>query len=113
MATHRWQNGVHYYEYSPDSPERYEGMDAFKVSEAYIYAQPDSSVAFGIVMVISGRDLLGGITMEQAINTARDLLHNMVKPDLAGNHYDDAKKLTESKTLLYTWNGQFIRQALP
>jgi hypothetical protein len=29
-----------------------------------------------------------------------------------GNYFDEAKKLTENRTFLYTWNGNLIQQVL-
>ena len=35
MVTQRWEDPVHYYEYTPDSVPRYHGIDAVTVAEAY------------------------------------------------------------------------------
>jgi hypothetical protein len=110
MATDRWDGTTHYWEYSADAPERYHGMDAYKVAEAYVHS-PDREVAIGVVLVVSAQDLHGGVTMQEAITRAREHVYDMVRRGSA--YYKLARVATHSATYLHAWNGQFIRQIDP
>lgn len=111
MASDRWEGKVHYYEYSAHAPERYPAIDAFKAAEGYVYN--DGGFAIGAVLVIFGHDLLAGVKLADAISKAREVLRGFLGPDIAGNYADDVRNATSSKTYLYNWNGQFIRQIFP
>ena len=111
MRTERWDGDVHYFEYSAEFPEPYPGMDAVKVAEAYIWAK-DQRIALGVVMIVTGYDLLHGVTLAQAIHEARKKLDGLVSPKYAGNYQDQAKELRENKTFLHTWQGALVKRVV-
>ncbi len=111
MRTERWTGDVHYFEYSAESPEPYPGMDAVKVAEAYIWAK-DQHVALGVVMIVTGHDLLGGVTLAKAIADARKKLDGLVSSEYARNYQDEAKALKENKTFLHTWQGALVKRVV-
>ena len=110
MATQRWDGPVHYYEYTLDNAQRYFGMDAFTVAEAYMY-NPEGTAALGMVFIVSAQDLHSGVTLEQAIKTARGHLQAFTR-DLPGTPFEEAKTLKQNKTFLFTWRAQRIGQVL-
>jgi len=100
----RWDGDeIHYVEYN--TIERYPGMDAFKVAEAYIYGP--KGAALGIILAVSAQDLRAGTTAEQAIAEGRKVLAALVK-----ERQREAAKLTANRTDLYTWNGLLVRRVL-
>ena len=111
MRTERWAGNVHYFEYLPLSPEPYPDMDAVKVAEAYIWAK-DQHFALGVVMVMTGSDLLHGVTLAKAMADAPKELDALVSPEYAGNYQDEAKALKENKTYLHTWEGALIKRVV-
>jgi len=111
MRTERWTGNVHYFEYVALSPEPYPDMDAVKVAEAYIWAN-DQPFALGVVMVMTGSDLLHGVTVAKAIVDARKKLDALVSPEYAGNYQDEAKVLKENRTYLHTWDGAFVKRVV-
>jgi hypothetical protein len=86
-------------------------MDAVKVAEAYIWAK-DQPFALGVVMVMTGSDLLHGVTVAKAIVDARKKLDALVSPEYAGNYQDEAKVLKENRTYLHTWDGAFVKRVV-
>jgi hypothetical protein len=86
-------------------------MDAIKVAEAYIWAK-GQHFALGVVMVMTGSDLLHGVTLAKAMADARKKLDALVSPDHAGNYQDEAKALKENKTYLHTWEGALIKRVV-
>jgi len=112
MRTERWSGNVHYFEYSTEFPEPYAGgMDAVKAAEAYIWAK-DQHFALGVVMVVTGSNLLHGVTLAKAIAAARKKLDALVSPEYAGNYQDEAKALKENKTFLHTWEGALVKRVV-
>jgi len=85
--------------------QRYQGMAAHKVAEAYIYNP--AGAALGIILTVSGQDLAAGITAAQAIAEGRKALASLVK-----ERQGEASGLTENRSDLYTWNGLYVRGVL-
>jgi hypothetical protein len=112
MATSRWDGNVHFWDYTAESPELYPGMDAFRVGEAYIYNKK-GTVALGMVVVVTGHDILGGVTLDQAIRRARAFLKDMTRPGLSGTPQEEVETLEESRTYLFTLEGRKIAQIFP
>jgi len=108
MPRDRWDGDVHHYEY--DALERYQGMDAFKVAEAYIYNAV--GFALGVILVVSAQELHAGVKPDEAIRTARQHLRTLISPDVAGSYHDVAQALTENRGFLHSWNGAFVRKVL-
>ena len=102
--TDRWEgDDIHHIEH--DTLERYPGMDAFKVAEAYIYGP--KGAALGLILTVSAQDLRAGTTAEQAIKEGRRALATLVK-----ERQREAAKLTANRTDLCTWNGLLVRRVL-
>ena len=111
MAVSRWEDNVHFWDYSPESPELYPGMDAYRTGDAYIYNE--NHCAYGIVTVVTGLEIdLKGVVLQDAIKHAQIFLKDMTRPG-SGTLQDEAKALKAHQTLLFTWNGSKIRQIFP
>ena len=112
MAKDRWDGkDLHIYEYSAETPERYCGMDAYTVAEAYVYNQDGFSI--GYVYVVSAQDLNSGVTMKKAIEVARHELRKTLHKDWADGPYETVKRRSKKdQTFLMSWHGPLIRQIL-
>jgi hypothetical protein len=100
----RWEGEeVHYIEY--ETMERYPGMDAYKVAEAYIYGP--KGAALGIILTVSAQELRAGVTSEQAIREGRKALAALVK-----QRQGEAADLTTNTSDLYTYSGVRVRRVL-
>ncbi len=51
MPTSRWEGNVRFWDYAPEAPELYPGMDAYRTGDAYIYN--DNGFSNGIVTVLT------------------------------------------------------------
>lgn len=110
MVPDRWDGDVHHYDYST-SIERYPGMDAFKVAEAYLYAQPNPAIAYGIVVVVSAQALHANVRLELAIERGRALIHDRLAKD--GEVHEHARTMRGSETHLYSWDGRYLGRVFP
>jgi len=99
----RWEGDVHYYEY--DRLDRLEGLDAYKVAEAYIYNA--DGAALGIILVVSAQELRAGIKLADALADGRRAL-----ADLVSERRGEAATIGGDRSDLYTWNGLFVRRTL-
>lgn len=100
----RWDGNVHYYDYTPESLERWPSRDACTVAKAFIYSN-DSQHNLGIIILVSGRDLITSrVTIEQAIQKGAKL-----RNELVDQHKQDAANLSVNRILLYSWEGQNIQ----
>jgi hypothetical protein len=114
MIPDRWEGTVHHYDYDPDNLERYQGRDAVKVAEAYLYAQSETSVALGIVVMASAQDLRSPrVTPEKAIREGRALIRKLLDPKVDGGFAESAKTLKESETYLFTWDERSLGRVFP
>jgi hypothetical protein len=109
MATQRWEDPIHYYDYAPETVQRYHGRDGFIVAEAFIY-NPEGTASLGIVYVVSAQDVRAGVTLAQAIAEARRNLAQLTRRDLPGTPFEEAKTLQQNKVFLFAWNGQSLEQ---
>ena len=100
----RWDGNVHYFDYTPDSLERWSNRDAMTVAKAFIYSN-DGQNNIGIIILVSGRDLMiSQVSPDQAIQKGAKL-----RDELIGQHKQDAQNLKENRILLYSWDGQKIQ----
>ncbi len=90
---------VHYYDYSPDELKGFHDRDAKIIAEAWIDSE-DQRCQLGIRVVVTGADLLQGVTREQAVQKGIT-----VRDQLVERHREEAKLLKENRVLLYHWHG--------
>lgn len=99
----RWEGNVHYYDYSPDSIERWPNRDAFTVAQAWIYSEDEES-CLGIVVLVSGKDLMTkAVTLERAISEGSTVRNQVVQ-----QRREEARSLKVNQTFLYSWNGHTV-----
>jgi hypothetical protein len=101
MATDRWEGNVHYYDEEPDQLRRQPDRDAFAVASAFIYSD-DQRAALGILVLVSGQELRS-MSKQEAVELGRTLRDVLVR-----DASDEARGLTESRTRLFSINGQPI-----
>jgi hypothetical protein len=81
MVTLRWEEPIHYYDYTPDTVQRHHNRDVFTVAEAYIY-NADNSASVHLAYIITGLELhKAGMTMAHAIEEARRHLEGLTRRD--------------------------------
>jgi hypothetical protein len=106
MATSRWDGPVHYYDYDEATVTRRPGRDAYTVAEAFIY-NADETASLALVFLVSGQDLRARrVTMARAIAEARGHLERLTRP--GGIRFEEAKTLTQDKTLTFSWDGRML-----
>lgn len=105
-----WEGNIHYYDYDPQKTRRWhDKVDTFVVAEAAIYSA-DNTPKIGLVFLVSGQDLKSGITMEAAIEKARQ-----IRPAIVQEWRGRVEEIGENLIVLLDWKGQEIekRQAKP
>ena len=111
MVPERWEDEIHYYDYSRTSIERYPGMDAFKVAEAYLYGQPNPAIAYGVIVVVSAQALHANTRLEFALEQGRSVVDARLRKD------DDvrqrARTMRGSETHLYSFDGRYLGRVFP
>ena len=112
MATLRWEDPIHYYDYTPETVQRHHDRDVFTVAEAYIY-NPDSTASLHLVYVITGLELhKPSMTMARAIDEARRHLEQLTRRDIPGTPFEQVKTLQQNKVLVFSWDGRPLGHVL-
>ena len=106
MVTLRWEEPIHYYDYTPDTVQRHHNRDVFTVAEAYIY-NADNSASIHLAYIITGLELhKAGMTMARAIEEARRHLEGLTRRDTPGTLFEQAKTLQQDSVLVFSWDGR-------
>ena len=99
----RWDEDVHYYDYTPDSMEQWPDRDASTVAKAFIYSD-DCQHTLGIIIFVSGLELrTSQVSREQVIHDGAKL-----RDELVDQYKQEGRKLKENRVLLYSWEGHGI-----
>ena len=103
MMQERWEDNVHYYDYTPDSISRFPNRDAFTLAEAWVYSE-DEQCSLWIVVLVEGKDLkTKAVTLEHAISEGSALRNRLVQ-----QYREEARFLKENQKLQYSWSGRTL-----
>lgn len=96
-----WEENIHYHVYDPNTIYRWhDKVDTFVVAEVAIYSS-DGTPKIGLYFLVTKQELLGGVTMEGAIEEAKRVIPNIVQEWRAR-----LEELAETIQVLLDWKGR-------
>ncbi len=97
----RWDGGVHYYDYTPETFRKVDYKDAYVVAEAFIYDKNDTE-RVAITVLASGQELkIEGVSRDDAIRRGE-----AVRAQAVATHRAQLPK--HHRAVVYGLKGQVI-----